>query len=380
MTAAPATTDPVPMTAHAYDTPYLELDLDAAVTQLSALSRMLPATAVHYAVKANPHPALLARLARAGARFDVASPAEVDACVSAGAAAGDLLYSNPVKRRCDIAYAHRIGVRTYVIDCVSEMLKVAAEAPGSTVLCRLMTSGGGTDWPLSRKFGASAEDCVAILDQAPAVGLEAGGVAFHVGSQQRDPESWRGPIVQSGTIFQQLRRRGHRPWLLDLGGGFPADHVGDHPRLDWYGDAIGRHLTDVFGDELPTTMIEPGRAIVGDAGVLVSSVVGVCWRGGRRWVYLDAGVFSGLMETLGESIHYRISADRPGRLGPVVLAGPTCDSVDVLYERTPIRLPLDLTEGDIVRFRSAGAYTTCYSTVGFNGFAPLPTRIVGPLS
>jgi ornithine decarboxylase len=127
-------------------------------------------------------------------------------------------------------------------------------------------------------------------------------------------------------------------------------------------------------------MIEPGRAIAGDAGVLVSSVVGVCWRGGRRWVYLDAGVFSGLMETLGESIRYRISADRPGRLGPVVLAGPTCDSVDVLYERTPIRLPLDLTEGDIVRFRSAGAYTTCYSTVGFNGFAPLPTRIVGPLS
>lgn len=378
MTAALATTTSAAITAA--DTPYLELDVDSAVTRLSTLARTFPGAAVHYAVKANAHPALLTRLVQAGARFDVASPAEVDGCVAAGAAAGNLLYSNPVKRRSDIAYAYRAGVRTYVVDCVSEMLKVAEEAPGSTVLGRLMTSGGGSDWPLSRKFGASARDCVTLLEHASAVGLRAGGVAFHVGSQQRDPESWREPIEMSGTIFQQLRRRGHLPWLLDLGGGFPADHVGDQPPLDAYGEAIGRHLREVFGDEPPATMIEPGRAIVGDAGVVVASVVGVCWRGRRRWVYLDAGVFSGLMETLGESIRYRISADRPGRLGPVVLAGPTCDSLDVLYESTPIQLPLDLAEGDLVRFRSAGAYTTCYSTVGFNGFPPLPTRIVRPPS
>ena len=122
-------------------------------------------------------------------------------------------------------------------------------------------------------------------------------------------------------------------------------------------------------------MIEPGRGIVGDAGTLVSEVLGVTWRGGRRWVYLDVGVYTGLVETLGESIRYRLETDQPGaQLGPAVLAGPTCDSADVLYEDRMVQLPVDLAEGDEVRLLSAGAYTSCYSSVGFNGFAPLPTR------
>ena len=141
---------------------------------------------------------------------------------------------------------------------------------------------------------------------------------------------------------------------------------------------IDDELTKSFGTRRPQLLIEPGRAVAADAGVLVASVVGVCWRAGRRWIYLDVGVFSGLVETIGEAIRYRLETSRSGgALGPAVLAGPTCDSVDVLYEQTPVQLPLDLAEGDRVWLRAAGAYTSSCSTVGFNGFAPLPTRLVG---
>jgi ornithine decarboxylase len=362
-------------------TPYLELDLDRAEERFAALSAALPGTGIHYAVKANPHPALLAKLVRAGCGFDVASPAEVDACLDVGAHPADLLYSNPVKRRADISSASRAGVRVFVVDSVGEVVKVADAAPGAAVLCRLLTTGNGSDWPLSRKYGAPADECVHILDLAVRHGLDAAGIAFHVGSQQRDPRAWARPIAESADVFRELRRRGLRPWLLDLGGGFPADLEGSAPPLQRYGATITHCLLDAFGADVPRTVAEPGRALVGDAGVLVATVIGVCERGGRRWVYLDAGVFSGLVETLDEAIRYRISTSADGgATGPVVLAGPTCDSADVLYERTPVHLPLALAEGDEVRLHSAGAYTASYSTVGFNGFAPLASHLARPPS
>jgi ornithine decarboxylase len=270
-------------------------------------------------------------------------------------------------------------VPTFVVDTADEVARVADQAPGAAVLCRLATSGEGSDWPISRKYGVSPGACVEILHRAARLGLDPAGVSFHVGTQQRDPRMWTAPIDAAATIFGRLRRLGHRPWLLDLGGGFPACHANGHPPLADYASTILSALDRAFGEDRPATAIEPGRGIVGDAGVLVASVVGESWRGGRRWVYLDAGVFTGLVETLGEAIRYRIATDRSGPVGPAVLAGPTCDSVDVLYERTPVMLPIGLREGDSVRFESAGAYTSSYSTVGFNGFPPLPTRLVsGP--
>jgi ornithine decarboxylase len=368
---------PVGLPAPGLVTPYLELDVPAAVTRYRRLTAAFPGTAVHYAVKANPEQALLKALVAAGSRFDVASPGEVVAVLDAGAEPWQLVYSNPVKRRADIAFAARLGVKLFVTDSIEETQKVAAAAPDAGVLCRIATTGAGSDWSLSRKYGCRPGEAIHILRSAAAVGLDPAGVSFHVGSQQRDPQAWDGPIAASARIFELLHHEGLNPWLLDLGGGFPARLANDCPPLPSYAAAIERQLRREFGNQRPRVIIEPGRSVVGDAGILVATVLGVVRRGDTRWVHLDAGVFSGLVETLDEAIRYRLTTSADGGpAGPCVLAGPTCDSVDVLYQHNPVELPLALGEGDTVRLHATGAYSSCYSTVGFNGFAPLPTRLV----
>jgi len=357
-------------------TPRLELSVGTAVTHYLALASALPGTSVHYAVKANPHPVLLRALAQAGCRFDVASPAEARAALDAGAPASHLLHSNPVARRDHLAQVHALGVRLFVVDSVGEVGKLADVAPGAGVLVRIVTSGSGSDWPLSRKYGCTVDDAVDLLVAAGGRGLDPVGVSFHVGSQQRNPQAWAAPIDSAAQVFRRARAAGLDPWLLDLGGGFPASLDGEVSPVECYGTAIQRHLGRAFGARQPHTLVEPGRGVVGDAGTVVTRVVGVVDRGGVRWVFVDVGVFTGLVETLDEAIRYRLETPAvTGPTGPCVLAGPTCDSADVLYESTPVQLPLSLAEGDELRVHAAGAYSTCYSTVGFNGFDPLPTFV-----
>ncbi len=358
------------------NTPYLELNLDVAIERLTQLRLALPDSKVHYAVKANPHPALLAALSDSGASFDVASPNEVRAALSAGAKPSALVYSNPIKRADHIAEAHALGVRLFVADSLNEVRKLATYAPGSALLVRITTSGAGSDWPLSLKYGCSPEQAIEFSTLAERLGLEAAGVSFHVGSQQRDPRAWAAPIADAAAIFTALRERGLSPWLLDLGGGFPADHQGNSSHPSAYGEAIAAALIDHFRFDQPRTLIEPGRGIVGDAGTVVSTVVEVVERSDGRWVFVDAGIFTGMVECLDEAIRYRLSTSAIGPTGPCILAGPTCDSADVLYRHDPVELPLSLRAGDTVRFHSAGAYTACYSTIGFNGFAPMSVRLV----
>jgi ornithine decarboxylase len=358
-------------------TPYLALDLDQVQSRYGELAAAIPAATIHYAVKANDHPAVLATIAALGGRFDVASPGEVSASVAAGVEAGHLLYSNPVKAPWHLEQAYAAGVRLFVADSLQEVAKIARYAPGSAVLARLQTSGKGADWPLTRKFGCHAGECVSILHEAAQRGLTPAGVTFHVGSQQRDPHAWDEPIASAAWIFNVARAVHLDPYLLDLGGGFPADLGLPCPDLATYGAAINAAVTTSFGTRRPELVVEPGRALVADAGVLVASVIGVVERDLRRWVFVDAGVYSGLAETIGESIRYHvdvIDGDDPfergtdrGPYGPVVLAGPTCDSADIMYERHPIELPLALEVGDRLAIHAAGAYTTTYAT-RFNGF------------
>ena len=209
------------------------------------------------------------------------------------------------------------------------------------------------------------------------MGLRPHGVSFHVGSQQTDPNQWDAPIATCAAIFRRLQRHGVALKALNVGGGFPARYSKPIPSIDAYASAIHRSLHTHFGRALPQLVIEPGRYLVGEAGVIETEVLLVARKSRRdehRWVYIDCGKFGGLAETMDEAIRYRVVVpDRHGPLAPAVLAGPTCDSADILYERIPVELPDDLRAGDRVQILATGAYTFTYASVGFNGIPPLRT-------
>jgi ornithine decarboxylase len=207
------------------------------------------------------------------------------------------------------------------------------------------------------------------------LGLDPAGVSFHVGSQQRDPGQWDIALSRTAELFAALRPTGIAPAMINLGGGFPARYQSDLPPLADYARTIQNAVKRHFGDLALELIVEPGRGIVGDAGLIQSEIVLISEKthgASRRWVYLDVGMFGGLPETMGEAIKYRIRTPRDGGpTGPVILAGPTCDEVDVLYEDSDYQLPLELKIGDKIEILSAGAYTATYASIGFNGFPPL---------
>jgi len=207
------------------------------------------------------------------------------------------------------------------------------------------------------------------------LGLEPYGVSFHVGSQQRNPHAWDRALASAAAVFRECGDRGMSLSMVNLGGGFPTKYLKSVPTVKAYGASIFRALRKHFGNRIPETIIEPGRGMVGNAGVIEAEVVLVSRKSAEddvRWVYLDIGKFGGLAETMDESIRYPIRTTRDrDETAPCVLAGPTCDSADVLYEREPYMLPVSLEIGDKVLIEGTGAYTATYSAVAFNGFAPL---------
>lgn len=364
-------------------TPFLAVDEAVVSCRLAELRRAFPGAEVLYAVKANPLPGVLSRVAAGGAGGDVASAAEMRQCLAAGFAPGRLSFGNTIKRPDDIAFAHAAGITRFTVDSQSELEKVARHAPGATISVRLLVETTGAQWPLSRKFGCDADMAFALLRAAPGLGLRAAGLAFHVGSQQIDPSQWDGPIATCAAIDARLRTHGERIDTINLGGGFPARYHCPVPPVADYARAIDASLQRHFGRHRPRIIVEPGRSLVAEAGVLVTSVLLVARKSAtdaHPWAYIDCGKFGGLAETADEAIRYTIVAPRRlGNMGsdiPTILAGPTCDSADILYERTPCLLPADLREGDRLHILSAGAYTFTYASVGFNGISPLPTVIV----
>jgi ornithine decarboxylase len=361
-----------------HDGPCVVVDLAAVEARHDTFRRALPDARIFYAVKANPGPEILAALAARGASFDCASVAEIRMALAAGATPDRVSFGNTIKKERDVAAAHALGVRLFAVDCEAEVLKVDRAAPGSAVFCRILCDGSGAEWPLSRKFGCEPAMAVDVLMLAAELGLHARGVSFHVGSQQTDLGAWDGAVASAAAVFRACAERDLELDLLNLGGGFPARYLRDVPLVEAYAASISASLREHFGDRLPETIIEPGRGMVGDAGILRAEVVLVSEKGdgGPRWVFLDVGKFGGLAETMDEAIRYRIETDRDGTSSPCVLAGPTCDSADVMYERNPYPLPDDLRVGDLVLIHGTGAYTTTYSAVSFNGFAPLAQFVV----
>jgi ornithine decarboxylase len=355
-------------------TPCLVFDLDVVEENYLEMHRALPDAQIYYAVKANPAPEILERLARLGSRFDTASVAEIRMALAAGARPEHISFGNTIKKQADIATAYALGVRLYAFDSEAELNKLAASAPGAQVFCRILTSGVGADWPLSRKFGCDVEMAEALLESAPGKGLTPIGVSFHVGSQQRDPDQWDNALAATAGLFRRLEAKGVHLTLVNLGGGFPTKYRREVPNAAAYGGAILQSLAQHFGNKIPNTIIEPGRGMVGNAGIIQTEVVLIARKSAndnRRWVFLDIGKFGGLAETMDEAIQYPITSTRQGETEAVILAGPTCDSADVLYEKADYQLPLSLEIGDKLEIKATGAYTTTYSAVAFNGFQPL---------
>jgi ornithine decarboxylase len=360
--------------------PCLVVDLEVVRDNYHAFARALPDAAVYYAVKANPALEILELLAELGACFDVASVSETEAVLAAGASPDRISYGNTIKKESEIAAAFALGIDLFAVDCEAEVEKVARAAPGSRVICRIHCDGTGSEWPLSRKFGCEPDLAPDILELAQQRGLVPYGVSFHVGSQQHNVAAWDRALASTAAIFRSCAERGMQLAMVNLGGGFPAKYVRKTPKLESYGRAIFRSLRKHFGNALPSTIIEPGRGLVGNAGIIEAEVVLVARRSPEdelRWVYLDIGKFHGLAETIDESIRYPIRTARDrDETAPCIIAGPTCDSVDVLYEKHPYPLPVSLAIGDKVLIEATGAYTTTYSSVGFNGYPPLKQYVI----
>jgi ornithine decarboxylase len=355
--------------------PCLVVDVDIVERNYGGLVRALPEASVFYAVKANPAHEVVKRLAAAGSNFDTASLGEIDLCLGHGIAPERLSFGNTIKKQSDIAAAYARGIRLYAFDSEQELQKLAEAAPGSKVFVRILVDCAGAEWPLSRKFGCEPAMAADLLVRAQDLGLDPYGVSFHVGSQQTDLTQFDKALGQAADLFKAVASKGVKLRMVNVGGGFPSRYRTDVPPISSYGRAIRTALKRHFGADQPHVIVEPGRYIVGDAGVITSEVVLVAHKGGddeRRWVYLDVGKFHGLAETMDEAIKYRVLTPHDGtETMPVVLAGPTCDSADILYEKTDYRLPKALKAGDKVLILSTGAYTTTYSSIAFNGMPPL---------
>ena len=354
---------------HAVPTPYLVGSLDVIEGKVRRFRQAMPGVTPHYAMKANPDPRVVARMRELGVRFEIASIFELDLLEQAGVNPAEVIFSNPIKPLDAIESAWKRGVTTMVVDDLDEIEKTAKVSTGIRLCLRLETSNTGSDWPLTGKFGATASEALDIIAHCAKHGLNLIGLTFHVGSQCRNLDNWHAGIENARLLIERMQAAGLSPSLLNLGGGFPVQHTRPMPTIEEIGATVKKSLAD-----LPphfTVIAEPGRYLVGDSFWMVTRVVGTATRKGHRWIYLDVGAFTGLAETL-EGFDYELFSDRSGADAAMTVAGPSCDTADVLFQEK--MLPEDLQAGDRVYIPNAGAYTTAYAST-FNGF-PLPRTVL----
>lgn len=363
-----------------FDRPTLVMSLENLKTNYNSFKSGMPSCHVHYAVKANPHPEILSKLHSLGSKFDAASAGEIDMCLAAGAIPSDISFGNTVKRPQDIKYAHSKGIKLFAVDSIEEVEKVAEHAPGSQVFVRVLVRSTEAEWPLSRKFGCSSSMVIPVMEAARNTGLEVAGLSFHVGSQTRHPHMWLDTLDFVESIWNYSKEQGFDLWLLNAGGGFPSYYGVDITDSVEYCETLNREIYDRFIG-LKYLMIEPGRGMVANLGSIAAEVLLVSTKTPGdpvRWLYLNIGRFSGLAETEKEAIKYRFfipGKDTDEKI-EYIIAGPTCDSADVLYEEHKVLLSENLKCGDKIIIDNTGAYTTTYSTVAFNGFPPLEVVVI----
>ncbi len=357
-------------------TPSLILDFEIIHQTYNKFLDSFPGGQVFYAMKANANPHIVQLVVEHGGGLEIASLAELDRALDAGATGDQIICSNPIKNPVFLQRMYEEKVYAVVVDSTYEVEKVARYMPGCRVYVRLAVDNHGSVLPLAGKFGVSGDDALNILDQARELGLTPIGLSFHVGSQCLRVTNWASAIRACGEIWRKAIERGHELYFLDIGGGFPAGHYHDSniPTLEVIGASVMQSINEYIPYANPMLILEPGRGLVGESGRLITTIVGKAKRGNETWLYLDAGVFNGLMETyegFPPVAHLVVDGEVSKRpIKSYTMAGPSCDSCDVIAR--DYQLP-EAHIGDRLVFYDAGAYTNEYA-VAFNGF-PVPAVI-----
>jgi len=355
-----------------HGTPLLVLDRARLVQEYRAFRRLLPRVRLYYAVKANPHPDVIRTFAELGACFDVASEGEMRHVLACDVPADRMIFANTVKRPEALSFARGVGADFVTFDSEPELYKIAKHAPGCRVLCRARVGNAGSQVNLSLKFGADSEQVVPLLLKAKALGLRPEGISFHVGSQCADYDNYRRAFETTSALVGEAGRRGLALSTIDVGGGFPIRHVADeHATIQSYGAQMRRDLDRLFGPEIDL-IAEPGRALVGPAGMLLTRVVGRSIRNNMNYYYLDDGVYGDFSGIVFDHSRYEFRSLKRTAKYRSVLAGPTCDSFDTIADG--VELP-ELHVGDVIYVPNIGAYS-CASAVVFNGIEPAKVIVV----
>ncbi|HSV30887.1 MAG TPA: type III PLP-dependent enzyme [Atribacteraceae bacterium] len=350
-----------------YDTPLFIISREKLATNHRALQEHLPGVELFYAIKANPHPAIIQQLYEAGTSFDVASKNEIDLALRCGVPPERMIFANTIKRKKSLRYARQVGIDLITYDNANEVSKMASEFPGVRVVLRLKTSSEGSRIDLSYKFGAEPEEAMDLLRLAAGAGLKPVGISFHVGSPCHNPQNYLHSLDLVRKVIRDADRAGISLHLVDIGGGFPL-HItkaeDSEASLEMLAETVGPVLQEMRAEGL-RIIAEPGRVLVGSACLLVTKVIGKAVRSGRIWYYLDDGIYGTFSAILFDKARFHfVSLRESPAMQPCVLAGPTCDSLDVIAEDVflpPLELDDQLFVPDI------GAYSWASSTT-FNGF------------
>lgn len=347
-----------------YGSPLLVLSLEQVKQNYELLKKYMPRVAVHYAIKANPHPEILRVMKEMGSCFDVASDGEIRTLHDMGVEGERLIYANPVKTGVGLRACNECGVHKMTFDSASEIAKIQTACPGTTVLLRLRIDNSSAHVDLNKKFGTARENALDLMLKAKEAGLDMAGIAFHVGSQTVSAEPYLHALDIARELFEEAKAAGLELRILDIGGGFPIPE----PKVKFNLPEMLQQINARLDEDFPNIEIwsEPGRYICGTAVNLITSVIGVTERGGQPWYFLDEGLYGTFSGVIFDQWDFKLISFKEGEERvAATFAGPSCDSLDIMF-RGRMTAPLDV--GDLLLVPACGAYTSASATT-FNGFS-----------